>query len=263
MYSSNLGFDEFFFFSAMLTTLKVKDVLNKERRFGPLNYLMMLLQRFIRLAPIYYIVFLIGWQIGPFLGDGPCWFTYEKGFANCDQYWWSVFTMTINLVPGYVIANEGCYYWGWYPACEMQIFLVLPLLVFLIFKTKSKLLQAALVTLGVIAGLGINAYVIASNDMAAGLFAPQDIYIFKLFVNKPYTKLHAVFLGVGMALIYDSIQEYKSEVLTNGQSKSIWKHLHKSSCFAVFSYLIGFFFIAFVTLFPLPANKNPVKWTTL
>ena len=54
-------------------------------------------------------------------------------------------------------------------------------------------------------GIGINFYVIWANEMAAGLFAPQDILIFKIFVNKPYTKFHAVFLGIAMALIYKSI----------------------------------------------------------
>lgn len=45
--------------------------------------------------------------------------------------------------------------------------------------------------------------------MAAGLFAPQDVYIFKIFVNKPYTKFHAVFLGIGMAIMYKGIQREK------------------------------------------------------
>ena len=62
-----------------------------------------------------------------------------------------------------------------------------------------------MVLFGVLAGIGINFYVIWHNEMAAGLFAPQDILIFKLFVIKPYTKFHAVFLGIGMALIYQEI----------------------------------------------------------
>ena len=54
-------------------------------------------------------------------------------------------------------------------------------------------------------GIAINFYIIWSNKMAAGLFAPQDILIFKLFVIKPYTKFHAIFLGITMALFYKSI----------------------------------------------------------
>jgi len=123
VYSANLGFDEFFFFSAILITLKLADFmddsLNRDGKLSFKNYLKMLVLRYARLAPIYYLVFLVGWQIGPYLGNGPCWFTYEKGFSNCSEYWWSVFTMTINFIPNYVIANEGCFYWGWFPPCEL------------------------------------------------------------------------------------------------------------------------------------------------
>ena len=103
----------------MLATLKIEDYVKRHEYLGIKGYLKLFVFRYIRLAPIYYIVFLLGWQIGPYLGSGPCWFTYEKGFANCSDYWWSVFTMTINFFPEYVIANEGCYYWGWFPACEV------------------------------------------------------------------------------------------------------------------------------------------------
>jgi len=43
--------------------------------------------------------------------------------------------------------------------------------------------------------------------MDAGLFAPQDVLIFKLFINKPYTKLYAVAMGIYMGYIYKSIQQ--------------------------------------------------------
>lgn len=40
-------------------------------------------------------------------------------FCDCEQYWWSVFTMTINIWPYNVVANEGCFYWGWYVAADI------------------------------------------------------------------------------------------------------------------------------------------------
>ena len=132
VYSSNLGFDEFFFLAATLATLKISNL-----EAGPKNYLKTLLYRYLRLAPVYYFVFLFGWQIGPHLADGPCWFTYEKGFSNCKQYWWSVFTMTSNFFPDNVIANEGCFYWGWFPPCEVQIMILLPWLIWLTIRLKS------------------------------------------------------------------------------------------------------------------------------
>lgn len=66
VYSSNLGFDEFFFFSALLLTLKLADMLedvvpNTEAKMGVTTYLKMVGMRYLRLAPIYYLVFLVGW----------------------------------------------------------------------------------------------------------------------------------------------------------------------------------------------------------
>lgn len=68
----------------MLMTLKITDLMeeshNHDGSMSIMRYLRMLFFRYVRLAPIYYLVFLVGWQIGPYFGDGPCWFTYEKGF---------------------------------------------------------------------------------------------------------------------------------------------------------------------------------------
>jgi hypothetical protein len=161
--------------------------------------------RYARLAPIYYLVFLFGWQVGPYLGGGPCWFTYEKGYSDCSSYWWSVFTMTINFFPSYVIANEGCYFWGWYPPCELQIFLILPWLVYACVSLKGSW-KAAFITSGVMFGISLNFWIIWKNKLAAAMFAPQDIAIFRLFINKPYTKISSVFLGIAMALILADIQ---------------------------------------------------------
>jgi peptidoglycan/LPS O-acetylase OafA/YrhL len=84
VYSSNLGLDEFFFLSSFLATLKIHAFIQtKGGRLTFVDYLKLLLHRYLRLAPIYYLVFVFGWQIGPFLGNGPCWFTYENGFSNC------------------------------------------------------------------------------------------------------------------------------------------------------------------------------------
>jgi hypothetical protein len=112
------------------------------------------------------------------MGSGPCWYTYEKGFSNCSEYWWSVFTMTINFIPGHVIANEGCYYWGWFPACDIQIFVFLPWLIYATFKIKSNLGKALFLSTGVIAGIVLNFYIIWSGDFAAAMFNPKDILIF-------------------------------------------------------------------------------------
>lgn len=44
--------------------------------------------------------------------------------------------------------------------------------------------------------------VIWDNKMATGLFAPQDKDIFRVFLNKPYTKLHSVVIGIALGFIF-------------------------------------------------------------
>ena len=83
VYSSNLGFDEFFFLASLLLTVKLQEYL-KSHQFTVGSYFKLLFARYARLAPFYYLVFLFGWQVGPFLANGPCWFTYDKGYSNCD-----------------------------------------------------------------------------------------------------------------------------------------------------------------------------------
>ena len=47
----------------MLMTLKISDLMEENHRdsIGIIDYLKMVLFRFIRLAPLYYLVFLVGW----------------------------------------------------------------------------------------------------------------------------------------------------------------------------------------------------------
>lgn len=66
-------------------------------------------------------------------------------------------------------------------------------------------------TFGVLVGMAINFTVIWVNKMAAGLFAPQDVLIFKIFIIKPYTKIHAVFMGMILANLFEEINKYKNK----------------------------------------------------
>jgi hypothetical protein len=119
VYSANFGFDEFFMLSTFFAYIKLSKYISENGGFTVKDYFKVYVSRFLRLVPVYYVIFLCGWLIGPYLASGPWWYTYQMGFCDCQNYWWSVFTMTINEWPGYVVANEGCFYWGWFTACEM------------------------------------------------------------------------------------------------------------------------------------------------
>jgi len=129
------------------------------------------LYRLLRLLPLYYLIFLIGWLVMPFLGEGPIWFTYEKNFQQCNEYYWSVFTFTINFFPGNQNYTQGCFYWGWFVAAEVQIFLLLPFFIYLLYKS-SKMVFAALLVVPFIGSLALNWYIAAEYNMSAQVLNP-------------------------------------------------------------------------------------------
>lgn len=125
VYSANLGFDEFFMLSTFFSYVKLERYFRERnlRSITPIQYLKIFFHRYIRLAPMFYLVFLTGWLIGSWAHpDAPWWYTYQMLFCGCQDFWWTVFTMTLNIFPTSVkavIANEACYYWGWYVAAEL------------------------------------------------------------------------------------------------------------------------------------------------
>jgi hypothetical protein len=244
VYSSNFGFDEFFLLSTFFTYLKVYEYFKaKNGEASMFDFIKIFWSRFLRLAPVFYAVFLLGWLVGPYLNNGPWWYTYQMGFCNCQNYWWSVFTMTINFFPDYQVANEGCYYWGWFVACEMQLFLFVPLLVYLLEYKAGQFINY--ISVCSIVGLGtyINYKVIFDNNMSAGLFAPQDILIFKLWLNKPYTKLHSVGMGILMAQLYLKVGK-----VDTGKLKP-WL------------YFLAIGTLGFLSIYPKSANHDPSSWS--
>lgn len=267
VYSSNMGFDEFFMLSSFFAYLRLRQYyLRLLRDKGAVTLddaIAAFAYRYARLAPAFYAVFLFGWLIGPYLNDGPWWFTYQMGFCDCQHYWWSVLVMTINFFPGYMVANEGCYYWSWFVACEIQLFLLLiPLVYLLAIKLEGRpvvvnVLLFCLIVLGTV----ISYIVLLNNDMNAGLFAPQDIIIFKIWLNKPYTKLHCIAWGFIMARLFLKIDEVKRQT---GNAKALrerlfWGRLN-SSWVAGLVTLIAFGVLAFISIYPLSANKDPSSW---
>lgn len=72
-----------------------------------------LLRKFLRIAPIYYAVFLIGWGMYPEMAAGPIWYKGSLMFETCRSDWWAVLLMSGNLYPYFTAPNEGCFYWGW------------------------------------------------------------------------------------------------------------------------------------------------------
>ena len=78
----------------------------------------MYLRKFVRLAPMLYFVFFLGWVITPRLKDAPTWVATNQLFYKCDQYWWAQVLFIGNIVPYFEEVSCGCFYWAWGLYCD-------------------------------------------------------------------------------------------------------------------------------------------------
>jgi hypothetical protein len=91
--------DIFFWLSGFLGSYLMLELIRKRNgRNQP--YWMILLHRFLRLAPLYFATILFFWQIMSMAGNGPVFFMYKDDYAGaCNKYWWSHLLFINNIYP--------------------------------------------------------------------------------------------------------------------------------------------------------------------
>ena len=64
-------------------------------------------------------------------------------------------------------------------------------------------------TIVIIGGLYLNAYIIGKYDCKVGVLAVENANLVDRYFSKPWTKLFAVGLGVSLSWVYSLILEYR------------------------------------------------------
>lgn len=153
-------------------------------------------RKFIRIAPLFYLVFFFGWIAGPWLQsrDAPQWYLYQSLYQDCDRYWWSQLLFIGNWVPFFEDGNRGCFFWGFGIYCDLQLFLLVPPLVYLLKKNKIAgfIVLEALIAVNI----AVNILVTWKYDLKAGPLAIENYYSFAYLMYKPYSKLAYLSIGI-------------------------------------------------------------------
>jgi hypothetical protein len=95
-----------------------------------------LLRKILRIGPIYYAIFFIGWGLFPRVSAGPIWYKNGMMFETCNEDWWAVLLFSGNLYPYFSAPNEGCFYWGWIIDVDIQLTIIIPIMVFAYLRSK-------------------------------------------------------------------------------------------------------------------------------
>lgn len=151
--SAVYAIDIFFFMSALLATYLalvtiaekrpgVRSDFSEDQKKPFINVPLFYLRRLVRLMPSLVVAVFFYWKISVVLGIGPVWSYYQQEVnANCTDYWWTSVFFLNNWYPSYLLSYYdpiyGCMSWTWYLACEVQYFILLPVVILLYTHTRK------------------------------------------------------------------------------------------------------------------------------
>lgn len=195
--------DTFFMIGGFLLAYHSINSMNR----GNMKWGLFFLHRFLRIMPVYLITTYFYIFVFPYLGFGPAWYLYEySSKAGCDDYWWNNFVLLNNFLP---TDEYSCMPWGWYIACDLQFFLLSPLLLILQYNKKiygygvcGVLILANFICL-IIQG-SVNDFVPGASGGLMNKEQFTEIYI------KPYDRMAAYILGMVFGFLlrdYEKLSE--------------------------------------------------------
>lgn len=113
-------------------------------RNGQMNICSMYLHRYLRFTPMVCGLIFMTMTLVRFTSSGPFWpFMIDHFTGSCRRYWWS----TLFYVQNYVNPNAMCYAHAWYLSPDMHLFLLSPLVVYLIHRYKMKAILLFLIVI--------------------------------------------------------------------------------------------------------------------
>jgi len=240
--------DVFFLLSGFLQGFQLISKLRKT----PMNiksYLMLLRHRWMRLAPTYLVAILIYWKLTPTFTTGPIWYQYSNRAQQCGDSWWKNILFLDNVL------NTGsahyCFNWGWYLACDFQMFLIAPFICWIYVKNRGR-------AHNIIWLLGMLTFI-------AGFWGATDVNFkysnppaqstgnfWASFYSNTLVRMSSYIIGIFLGTQY---RGFKS-----GETDNFFAFLNKRENLSYVTSLVGFSLVNFVLWFPRVIQTG-TKWS--
>lgn len=130
IFSGTLSVDTFFLLSGFLMSYLTMKQLDKSK--GKINPLMLYLHRYIRLTPAYGLIMLVLSTVILHFGSGPMWSMFTVQSDNCAENWWA----NLLYINNFIDQSHMCMGESWYLACDFQLFILGPLMVWPLWKYR-------------------------------------------------------------------------------------------------------------------------------
>jgi peptidoglycan/LPS O-acetylase OafA/YrhL len=201
--------DTFFVMSGLLVTyLSMRQMKRKKGRFPFLTYY---LHRYLRLTPTYAFVLFFIWLLIMHLADGPIYprvaWEESAGYQNCKRYWWTNLLYINNIYPWKM--NDGCIYWSWYLANDMQFYVFSPLIIiplYFLFPLGLAISAVVILICLVISGTLASVYDHQANQLSRFAYnytgnSSIDMNYGNLLYDKPWHRVAPYIVGLVLGYI--------------------------------------------------------------
>ena len=187
----NFAVETFFLVSATLSAyLTLKDM----EKFKKFRFMYFYLNRFFRLSPLLYSFTFIAYKLFVQIGQGPVWFSHD---ANaCAKSWWYNLLYATNTVPVF----DMCMAYAWHISADMQLFIVSPVFIILLYHVQYVGLAAVALTM--IAATATIGHVSATNGYWAAIYYnPQLTDQLAGLHVQPFYRVNSYFTGILLGYI--------------------------------------------------------------
>ena len=147
----------------------------KNNYLEPVDILKIYARKFVRIAPAYYIMWLLMWCLTSRIANGPIWHNTNMNFETCNENWMPTLFMYGNLYPQEMIPYTGCYQFAWPLQLDMQLHLIVPFIAMAFWKSSK--LGMFICTSLIISNIFINMYLTRKHDLTMGFLSSGNYFL--------------------------------------------------------------------------------------
>ena len=191
----NYSVDSFYVLSGLLLSfLTIKEM---GRHQGKFPFMSFYIHRLLRLSPANYLIMFSSFKVLPHVGSGPLWIFRE--INNCEKYWWTNILYINNFYP--TSFYDTCYTITWYLSTLMQLFIISPIFLLLLYHfwkigltTIAGTMFISFAIIGTLAGIE-NYNANPFQAVIALQSSESTIY------EKPYCRINAYLIGMVLGFV--------------------------------------------------------------
>ncbi|CAB4060746.1 unnamed protein product [Lepeophtheirus salmonis] len=185
--------DTFFLLSGLLVSyLTIKEL---ERNNGTINWFLYYFHRYVRITLVYAIIVFMFASVLRHLG--PTNKIIQESVDACQKHSWE----NLLYIENFVSQDFHCIGQGWYLNCDMQMFLITPLILYPLYRWEKKIGYAigAIIVLGSTGLLALIHY-IKRDVWAATIFGSDDDF-FNQNYTQPWMRIQPYMVGIFLGYI--------------------------------------------------------------